>query len=423
MGDNFSTPGVFVVHQFKPLKKVRLALCVLGAGALLLAGCTHMARYVPGKIGALPNGSFRRAWLADLAQGQGLMKSIDVRDKAIYVYGTGKHLTSLNRKDGTINFVSVIPTASDRILAPVELADKLVIPTATSLELFDYKGNPLRSVALAEPLRSGAVGSGNNIYFGADGSNGGLVEAIDLSQQYSTVRWELLTPGTSITATPCLYSSILYIGTESGQIYAVTETRKPVWDTPGNIFQCTGSITAPLVADDAGLYVATKGGILYCINRVTGKLKWQYFAGNRLSTAPVPTSDTVYEVVPTQGLAAVDKTKGGYNRIPRWVFPKATQFLAQDDKYAYLLEEKHGVKKTTRTIIAVDKSTGKLEFQSKHTNFDLFGTNTKDNTIYAGYRRGTLLAIKPVLKPGQIGELVLQPVKPANAMIVASAFR
>ena len=416
-----------MVQQSKPINAVsslrRRGLMGLMMMTAAIAGCTPVAKYEPGKIGDLPANSFNRTWLADLSEGQGQMKSIDVRPKAIYVYGTGKHVTSLKRESGEVNFVSVIPSPGDRILPPVELSDKIVFPTATSLELFDYKGNPLRSVPLQAPLRSGAVGAGNYIYFGADGPNGGLIESVDLTREYATARWELLTPGTSVTATPVLYSSILYVGTEAGEVYAVSEARNPVWSIDGNMFHCTGAIVADLKADDAGLYVASQGGILYCINRTTGKLKWQYFGGSPLAAAPVPTVDTVYQSVPNLGLAAVDKNDGGFNRMPRWVFPKATQFLAQDDKYAYILEEVPGKKITTRTIVAVDKKTGEREFQSKTTNFNVFGTNIKDNTIYVGYHTGVLLAIKPVLKAGTIGELVLQPVNPSDAMLVASAMR
>jgi outer membrane protein assembly factor BamB len=156
--------------------------------------------------------------------------------------------------------------------------------------------------------------------------------------------------------------------------------------------------------DEAGLYISSRDTTLYCVNRTTGKLKWQYFSGTPLSDSPITTSDSVYQYVPGKGLAALDKILGAFNRTPRWIHPTATQFLAQDEKYAYLADPRaNGF-----AIIAVDKQTMKEAFESDHKDFTVLGTNhAKDSLIYAGYSDGKIFALRPVLKAGQIGELVM----------------
>jgi hypothetical protein len=76
-------------------------------------------------------------------------------------------------------------------------------------------------------------------------------------------------------------------------------------------------------------------------------------------------------------------------------------------------------KKTGNVIVAVDKQTGHKAFQSAHTDFNVFGTNVWDSTIYAGYASGQVLAVTPVLKAGQIGELVLAP-RPSRVSMASS---
>jgi PQQ-like domain len=384
--------------------------------AISIAGCAKPVRYQPLDTLALPAGSFARLsnGLVDLRLADtDSITRIDVREKSIYIFSASKQVTSLDRKAFKTNFITQINTPGDRLLPPVELADKIVFPTSISLEIYDYTGAFIRSVSLGSPLRSGAAGRGENIYFGADDPQGGRVMAVDLSSDYSIYRWQLLTPGGAITSAPVLYQSILYVGTENGDVYAVNEDRSPVWAIDGGVFKTAGAIIADLKADETGLFVASKDEKLYCLNRSSGKLKWEFFAGAPLGVAPVPVKDMVYQAIPGVGLAAIETNPAGpYIRPARWVYPGALQFLSQDDKYAYMVEpwqDPTDVKKTGKMIVAVDKVTGKKAFESKHTDFSVFGTNVWDSTIYAGYATGQVLALTPVLKAGQIGEIVLAP--------------
>jgi outer membrane protein assembly factor BamB len=388
---------------------------------LVVAGCTEPVTYKASQVAQLPAGSFARAWGANLKLGDGVTVSrIDVRDKAIYVVTSDKQVTAINRSAGTVKFVAKVAHPGDRLMPPVELTDKngainsIVFPTAISLELYDVNGEHQRTVPLEAPIRSGATGSGDNIYFGADDPLGGRVEAISLARNFASTRWELLTPGGAITSTPVLFLGVLFVGTESGAVYAINEERRAVWATPGGIFQTAGPIVADLKADESGLYVASKDEKLYCLNRTNGKLLWQFFAGAALNSAPVPTADTVYQYIDGDGVAAITKDpKAAYNRSAKWVYKSGRQFLAQDEKYAYIMEPRVDAKDEDvvhHVIVAVDKETGQKAFESRHQDFAVFGTNARDGIIYAAYADGAVVAIKPVLKPGQIGELVMEPV-------------
>jgi hypothetical protein len=406
-----------------------LAAAGLGLGLGFSGGCEHHeVRYEAGAVAALPAGSFTRlgGWMADLKLQDAQITRIDVRDDTIFVFSSNHRVTAINRGPGSIRFVAELSTADQRLMPPVELKDLLVFPTATTLELYDKNGVKQRSVPLQAPIRSGAVGSGDRIYFGADDPLGGRLQAVDLSRSFATVTWELLNAGGSISSTPALYLGVLFVGTENpnGVVYAVNEDRRPIWSMEGGVFTTAGPIVADLKADESGLYIACKDTKLYCVNRANGKLLWQYFAGRPLTTAPIPTADTIYQFVDGEGIAAISKDpKAAYDRPAKWVYKPGKQFLSQDEHYAYVMEERPGVDDESgprRVIVAVDKQTGQKAFESKHQEFSVFGTNARDNTIYAAYPGGLVFAIKPVLHAGQIGELVLAPVREAHESVALS---
>src|SRR6266478_1467961 len=141
-------------------------MLVSGLGvAALTSGCTEPITYKANPVAELPANSFVKAWMADLRLKDASITRIDVRDKTLYVVSSNKQVTAINRGPGSIKFVAQVTQAGERLLPPVELTDKVVFPTATSLELYDYNGVHQRTVALDVPIRSGATGGGTMIYF------------------------------------------------------------------------------------------------------------------------------------------------------------------------------------------------------------------------------------------------------------------
>jgi outer membrane protein assembly factor BamB len=192
----------------------------------------------------------------------------------------------------------------------------------------------------------------------------------------------------------------------------VNEDRAPIWSLPNFVFHTDGRILAGLKIDDYGVYVASTDSKLYVLDRMTGKIRWQYFAGTALLDSATVTADSVYQYVPNHGLVALDKTAGDFNRKARWVAADAKQFLAADEKYVY-------VALRDRRIAALDKATGEQKFTSERTDLTVFAPNTKSGVIYAATADGLLLAVKPVTKPGSVGELVRNNVLELEVVAVA----
>jgi outer membrane protein assembly factor BamB len=423
---------------------------VLCAAVVLTGGCRRRDAKPAAVSGeGLPLQSFARQWATDLDLKRDALRRLHVREGAVYAYTTGGRAISLARDSGSIEFSRPIKGGGTLLHPPVVMMDKVtfsiprrrttaadrgqmpvrrpnqpqveeapprdvhviqpvVFPTATTLEIYEqHTGRFITANDLDFSARSAAVGKAGMMYLGAAkrGSSRGV--SIDIREPYVPVRWELMTPEGAVSAAPALWEDAVYFASEGGEVYAVTATgRESIWPLPGGTFKTGAAVVADLQVDAECVYVASTDNKLYALNRNNGKIRWQYYGSTALRTAPAVTSDTVYQYVAGTGLVAIDKASGEYNRKPRWVAEDATQFLAQDERNAY-------VRSRSNRIVARDKKTGEVRFMSQKRSgkdeFAVFGTNTgkEDGIVYAGTKAGRVVAVRPVLKPGTVGEVVM----------------
>jgi hypothetical protein len=324
----------------------------------------------------------------------------------------------LDRESGVRKFVVQLSAGGVKARPPVVLKDYVVFPTISTMEVYDRQGKQHRSVQTpGMALRSGAVGLGTRVYFGADDPNGGRVVCLDLAgsiYQDRSILWTLQTLS-GISATPAIQQGLLYVGDDSGGVYAVNaQSAAPVWPVKhegreANVFGTGGGIRADVKADEYGVFVASLDTKLYCIGRTDGRIRWQYFAGVPLIYPPTVSPTTVYQYIENIGMVAIDKTQGEASRKSKWTHPHAIQFLAEDEKYAFLERDDH-------IMIAVDRMTGQEQFHSKRDDFVAFATALKNNVIYATTSDGKVRAILPVFKAGTLGEMVMVPSSDAVAL-------
>jgi len=57
--------------------------------------------------------------------------------------------------------------------------------------------------------------------------------------------------------------------------------------------------------------------------------------------------------------------------------------------------------------MAIDKRSGANVFTSKTHPYDLFTENQTDSTIFAATRAGRVVAVRPVLREGDVGTVVM----------------
>lgn len=406
-------------------------LLILLCGLLLGVGCGP-APEPPFDESPKPldNPSFTRQWETELTtESDNPVTEIYLSDQYVFAYRKAGISAVMDRASGRLLHVDHPKDAKLRLHPPVVLKDRIVYPTTTYLEVFDTGGRYIEhptkptdeldkpfSQSLEYPIRSDVVGLGKQVFFGADYAGGGRAIAVDMTRPYKTDIWMLMTPGSSVTSGPAVLKDVVYIASDNGKVAAVAaDTREPIWPLEQGVFGTYGRVDANLEADQTGVYVASTDTKLYCIQRAGGRVKWQYFAGVPLHHNVTLTKDMVYLPVKGSGLVAIDKnsTSQATDRQARWVAADATQFLSEDDQYVY-------VRTKANQIAALDKQSGQQRFVSKRPDLVAFAENEKgDGIIYVATRNSRVIAARPVLQPGVIGEVVLAPVDAADALALA----
>ncbi|HEX3357254.1 MAG TPA: PQQ-binding-like beta-propeller repeat protein [Tepidisphaeraceae bacterium] len=379
---------------------MRKHLLTILATLTLLAGCQSKPTTRP-SIGLVEVGGFVESWASPLGLSpKEKVNQLYLRDDLLFAYTSQNAVYAISASGGQVTWTRHTGEPGDRILPPLMLDNKQTILASVSTILqIDKDGSVAKTINIGHAVRSPlAGGAGNFIYCGLDYPNGGRMARIDLTKNVENAVWEFMSPG-GFSAGPAFYEKFLYAGGEDGRVYAVNEHRDTIWDLPGNVFKIQGQILADLKADDFGVYVAATDTKLYCLDRATGKIKWQYFASNPLMDSPELTDDSVYQMVPGEGVVALDKTTGDFNRKPRWIALGTQAFLAADAQYVYL-------RASDNTIVGVDKQTGEVKFHSLRTDLVAFAANTKTSSIYASTADGQVYSIKPVTKPGTVGQVV-----------------
>ncbi len=405
-------------RRFADLIHARHALACVAAGCMMVLSlsCSNAAteteaQQQKGKqeVVEIPSGNFAANWRAELPLKQTQVKSIQVNDDKVLVLTSDNKCIWVNRASGHIVSITQPTKSTDILHPPCTLADRVVFPSTSELAVFDRNGKLMHHIPLRYGASSGAVGEGRMVFFGEDHPNGGRVAAIDTREHpYDlTPAWELMTRG-QVSAAPANYQGLVFVGSRDGGVYAVRgENRDNIWPgLPEGYFKSGAEILADLQTDKDGVYVSSMDSKLYCLDINTGRVRWTFYAGRPLreDSSPVATTNFVYVYVPETGLVAIDKAGKVEMRPAKWTFAKGRQFLASDEKFAYIRADDN-------SVVAVDKQTGAARFNSRRKDFSVFATNTsaKDSSIFGCTSGGTLYSIKAILKPGTVGEWVLTP--------------
>ena len=389
------------------ISRVNLFFTVVGLLGLLLSGCEPKDRTPPSTPPqALNLNTFTIQWSGLVGTENGQITRIFARGNFVFAYTDKAVVYMLDRNDGRLIAMNKIEAAARvgaRLHPPVVLKDMIIFPTSASLEIYNLDGSFNRSKNLHYSVRTEAVASGQYLFYGADYTNGGRLVEVELNSILDH-RQELMFFHASVSSRPVVIGDTVYCAAENGDVYAVNvDTFHAVW--PNDIFHTYGPIVTNLGHDDNNLYIASTDNKLVAITTKTAKVKWQYTASVPLRDAPAVTKDMVFQYAEGQGLLAIGKDSGDYNRQPKWRASDVTQYLGIDDHYVY-------GRRKDNAIVAMDKNSGQIIFTSARPDYSAFAPNYEGNLIYAATTHGRVMAIKPVLTPGGMGELVLAPVKP-----------
>jgi len=402
------------------MRVTRHSLVLAGAVAtfcLILAGCqpkTVTDNHRNNDFVLISNPSFVKAWDVQLPLHSGdSVRGIYFLDGTVHVLTNMNYDHAVNGDSGELPYRNEIGTPDLTLQGgPTLVTGGIVFPTSHTLEVYSRAGRYMRSVDVKYNITNQAVGSHNFVYVGLDFQKGCLAQA-DVTQDIEPVQWTFLTFG-SVDGAVGISDNVVYCGSEDGSVRACAEDRTPYWTLlPDDAFDTQSKILSAVAVDSTGCYCSTTAGKLFCLDKTTGKLKWQYFAGEPLTTGPQVTDTAVYQYVPDLGLAAIDKTTKviladgeiapeSPFHSPRWILKGAARILAEDDQYVYVVL---GTPDEMRGLAAVEKQTGRIAFRTHRRDLIFAACQPKASLIYAVTSTGLVVALKPVLEPGSYGEI------------------
>ncbi|MGA2229502.1 MAG: PQQ-binding-like beta-propeller repeat protein [Tepidisphaeraceae bacterium] len=392
----------------------------LGSGLVVLlislSGCQtdHATTAAGSGVTAAPvrvdQDNFHALWYAGLPVDKGdFINRVWVQQNLVLVCTPNNVVYSIDKTNGILQSINYVKGGGREIGTPVVLPRHIVFVGQSNLEIYKRVGGAFeRSIQLPFTISSNAVGTQDQVFFGANLQGGELID-VSLTATYVPVNWRLVMHG-AVRGAPGFHTGTLYVGSGDGGLYAVNVDRTPLWSLDHDRFDTGAEIIGDVKADDTGVYAASNGGRLVCVSRTTGILQWQYLCPNRLPNGPDVTRTTVYELIPGMGLAAISKDDPmaiddlgrrkvqAVNRTPRWICPEAAQFVAEDRLLTYVLT-------TDQQLWGLDRLTGQVRYRGNGAHFAAAAVNPADDTIYAVTTDGTAYALKSDLHPGSAGYL------------------
>ncbi|HEX8325120.1 MAG TPA: PQQ-binding-like beta-propeller repeat protein [Tepidisphaeraceae bacterium] len=380
------------------MTRTRLTLTLLAAA---LCGCKTTQTVTRQPVGDIAPGAFQVAWTIDAKATA--PTAFYFLENTIFIYEKG-NVVSAYDINGGLKFRTTVGEAGDLVGMPIVQPDRVIFPTSGALDLYTPSGVKTKALTLPQPIRSPGVVVGDSVFVGTDSDTGGRLASINLTRSYNVYNWTVLTG--IINTKPVIFDNTIYCATEDGRVYAITQDKAPLWgpgpEMPDGLFHADGKIIAPIKADEGGVYVPSTDTKLYCLAPNTGRMRWQYFAGVPLTTSPTITADTVYQYVPGSGIVALPKKSLERTAVAKWSFDSGKQVLADDGRYAYILDNGNA-------IVAVSKADGTAAFRTQRNDISQAVTNPdpKNPAAFVLTKSGQLLCITPVLKTGVVGQLAM----------------
>jgi hypothetical protein len=173
----------------------------------------------------------------------------------------------------------------------------------------------------------------------------------------------------------------VYFATDAGDVYALPAVEADARAPEPSWQQTTrGAVTSGLCLHGDDLFVSSQSGFLYCMDRITGTVRWAAPHETPLTESPVATATSVYQF--REGsLWCHDRATGAV----RWKRNDAARFVVER-------EGKSLVATHDGMLVAVDAkggTTGLLEAGEYY-----FPTNVQDPSIYAVSDDGFLFKLE-----------------------------
>ncbi len=262
-----------------------------------------------------------------LAEGQQVRDAYLVDDQ-IYVATADGDVFAVHAPTGVLRWRKRVTTAGYRIVRPCHAGDRTIFVLPPAVIQYDrYTGDPILRIEPRFPIGSPAISDGILYYVGGIDRK---MHAFALDRDFEL--WKARAGG-PIVSQPQRMGKYLYYASDNGNVYACVARNKAFYWRA----RTQGTITADLVVDKNGVYVAGRDNALYLFDPDAGGLRWLARFSSPLTEPPVVTDKVVFQYSPTDGVVALNTGIVDVNQRVRWTVPEARQLLTIEDERAILL--------------------------------------------------------------------------------------
>jgi len=333
------------------------------------------------------------------------LRDVFLVDDTLYLGTQDGYVFSVDALTGVLRWTRPITRSGYHVRRPAHAGENVLFVTPVDLQVYDRRtGEPRSRKDLRFPASSGAVTDDQRIYIaGLDAR----LYAFDLNSQM--VDWRLFV-GDAIQANPVIFGERIFLATERGRIYATTRANKAFfWEA-----STLGPVTADMVVDDAGVYVACRDQSLYLFDLGYGQVRWRVRFAGPLYDTPLVTADTAYQYCPAGGLAAVTTAiTGDIDERIRWKLAEGRQAISADSQFVYVLSKDD-------SLLVVNVKDGKVAHTIPANGLTL-GIPAKDATLFLAAPDGRLFCARPSSVPFLRQDDVLKALRPEQTGNVDAA--
>ena len=365
---------------------VRVCLGCLLALSFPFWGSSSTNAQPPVEPASLSDAGLMAYWQCDLptVKGEQIVNMFLV-DQTLYTVTTRGLLVAVHADTGVIRWFAETGRAGSEMLG-VTHGDGIVYVTTTQgiKELERDTGKVLRDRPTEFLPSTAAVGNPRYLLM-ADREK--YLHCVRLSDELDlwVVRTEL-----PMAAPPILAGDTFYFAGRDGLVQAGDMPNKgELWTT-----QLDGAILGGLAVTEDAVLAGCHDGLLYCLDRARGTIRWQCRTGGQLVAGPAAIDQTVYQYAAGQGIVAVDLASDEKTlwQKPRWEYRRGRQVLAASKTIVYTLTGEG-------TLAGVDVATGREIVTVAAANIDLTVTNTTNDAIYVATKAGKAMCIRPSSHP------------------------
>jgi eukaryotic-like serine/threonine-protein kinase len=334
------------------------------------------------------------------------LQDVYLVDDALYLGTQDGYVYAVDAPTGAIRWLQPVTRSGYHLRRPCHAGDNVIFSTPTDVQVYERRsGDPVNRHDLDFPAGTAPVADGKHIFLGGLDRR---LYALELKSQY--LDWRVVTSD-PISSNLVLYGPTVFCANDRGHVYACTAAdKKFVWQTAAY-----GSVTAPLVADERGVFVASRDFSLYLLDLNFGNVRWRARFAGPLYDAPVLTPDLIFQYTPTDGVVAVEAEPVAVidERI-RWRVPNGRSALTVHEGTAYILL-------ADGAIAAVDAKSGQTTTTVPAAGFTLAMPAPASSTVFVAAHDGRVFCARPQGVAPLKGEDLLNALRPPAPPVVATA--